>query len=163
MTDLHIFVLQWMLSFIVYALIAAWYVSPYLAKLPLHSALMPLVFVHTIRHLGLMILVTVATDPTMPRSFTVPLAYGDMAAQLLALASVFALRYRWSFAIPLVWIFNIVGMLDLLVATFNSFRYDSTSYQLGSVWYIPTFIVPALFVTHIMMFAMLIQRGGERG
>ena len=30
--------------------------------------------------------------------------------------------------------------------------------ELGSAWYIPTLIVPALFITHAMIFAMLARR-----
>jgi hypothetical protein len=29
---------------------------------------------------------------------------------------------------------------------------------LGSAWYIPTLVVPALFITHAMIFAMLVRR-----
>ena len=30
--------------------------------------------------------------------------------------------------------------------------------HLGSAWYIPTFLVPVLFVTHFMIFAVLVRR-----
>lgn len=29
---------------------------------------------------------------------------------------------------------------------------------MGSAWYIPTFLVPALYVTHFMIFARLLRR-----
>jgi hypothetical protein len=29
--------------------------------------------------------------------------------------------------------------------------------HLGSAWYIPTFVVPALYVTHFMIFVMLVR------
>ncbi len=53
MDTLAIFGLQLVLSLIVYALIAKWYVSPWLARKPIDQALMPLIFPHAIRHLGL--------------------------------------------------------------------------------------------------------------
>jgi hypothetical protein len=37
-------------------------------------------------------------------------------------------------------------------------RLNLTGYQLGVAWYIPTFIVPAMLVTHIMIYAMLLKR-----
>ena len=41
MDDFQIFGLQFVLSVVVYTLIAKWYVAPRLARLPLHDALIP--------------------------------------------------------------------------------------------------------------------------
>jgi hypothetical protein len=60
-------------------------------------------------------------------------------------------------AIPLIWLFNLVGTLDLINAMFQGLRYDA---QLGAAYYIPTVAVPALFVSHAMIFAMLLTRRG---
>lgn len=158
MNAFQIFGLQTTLSLIVYALIAKWYVWPRLTPLPLYAALDPLLFFHAMRHIGMTLLVAVILDPALPREFTVPLAYGDLVAGLLALLSIFALRRRWSLALPLVWVFNIWGTLDLLNAFYLGTRLDVTRYDLGPAWYIPTFLVPALFVTHFMIFMMLLKR-----
>lgn len=52
-----------------------------------------------------------------------------------------------------------------MLAFYNGVRLDVTRYQLGAAWYIPTFVVPALLVTYIMIFSLLIRRpaGGIRG
>ena len=60
---------------------------------------------------------------------------------------------RWSLALALTWLVNIVGTLDLL----NALRHVDAIAHLGSAWYIPTFLVPALLVTHFMIFAMLVK------
>ncbi len=52
----------------------------------------------------------------LPSSFALAAAYGDFASGLLALLSLVALRRGWSLALPLVWLFNIVGTVDLLNA-----------------------------------------------
>ncbi len=52
-----IFGLQFLLSLIVYALIAKWYVAPWLAGKPVDQALVPLIFPYAFRHMGLLILV----------------------------------------------------------------------------------------------------------
>ena len=158
MNAVQIFGLQTTLSLIVYAIIARWYVWPRLKALPLHEALVPLLFVHTLRHIGMTVLVTKLLDPAVPQAFTIPLAYGDLAAGLLALLSIFALRGRWSFALPLVWLFNIWGSLDLLNAAYQGIRLDVTRYELGAAWLIPTFFVPALYVTHVLIFMLLLRR-----
>lgn len=65
--------------------------------LPLRDALIPLLLLHSLRHLGLTVLVTAVVPPDVPREFTVPLAYGDLLATGLALLSIAALRARLGF------------------------------------------------------------------
>lgn len=158
MSDFQIFGIQVVLSLVGYALIAKWYVAPRLATLPLHRALIPLLFPHGFRHLGLVFLVPAVVAPTLPDAFARPAAYGDLLAGVLALLAIIALRSEWAGALPLTWLFNVVGTLDLLYAFYQG-RTHAVGPHLGSAWYIPTFLVPALFVTHFMIFAMLIRRG----
>src|SRR3990172_8174115 len=128
-----------------------------MARLPLQDALIPLLVPHAFRHLGLVFLVPAVVAPTLPRAFALPAAYGDLLAGLLALLVMVALRGRWALALPLTWIFNLVGTLDLLYAFYQGIPLDAGRHM-GSPWYIPTFIVPALYVTHFMIFAMLVKR-----
>ena len=67
MSTFQIFGLQFLLSLIVYALIARWYLAPRLATLPLASALMPLLLLHAFRHLGMVFLVPAVVGPSLPR------------------------------------------------------------------------------------------------
>lgn len=158
MSNFQIFGLQFTVSLFVYALIARWYVAPRLAALPLRDALTPLLLLHSMRHLGMTFLVTVVVSPEVPRTFATQVAYGDLLALGLALLSIAALRARLGFAILVVWIFNIVGFVDLLNAFYQGTQLDVSRYQLGPGWFIPTFAVPALIVTHVMIFSMLLKR-----
>lgn len=158
MDAFQIFGLQFALSLIVYILIANWYIWPRLTALPLHQALLPLLLFHAMRHIGMTVLAPGILDPAVPPEFSVPLAYGDLAAGLLALLSILAIRRRWPLAIPLVWLFNIWGTLDLLNAFYQGLRLEVTRYDLGPGWFIPTFLVPALYVTHAMIFMLLLKR-----
>src|SRR6266851_2522092 len=155
MTTFQIFGLQFLLSLIAYSLIAGWYIVPRLATLPLGAALTPLLFLHAFRHVGMVFLVPTVVGPALPAAFAVPAAYGDLLAALLALLAIAALRQAWPLAIPLVWLFNVEGTLDLVNAFYQGLR---NNVQLGAAYYIPTVAVPALFVTHAMIFAMLIRR-----
>ncbi len=150
-----IFGLQLVLSLVGYSLIARFYVAPRLAALPLPAALTPLLLLHAFRHLGLVFLVPSVVGPALPASFAVPAAYGDLLAALLALLAITALRQAWPLAILLVWLFNVEGTVDLVNAFYQGLRNDV---QLGAAYYIPTFAVPALLVTHAMIFTMLIRR-----
>jgi hypothetical protein len=154
MNPQQIFGLQVLLSFLVYGLVATWYVTPRLATLPLHSALQPLLALHAVRHLGMVFLVPTVVGSALPASFAVPAAYGDLLAGLLALTAIVALRARAGVAVPLTWLFNGIGLLDLVHAFYQGLRNDV---QLGSAYFIPTFIVPALVITHIMIFRMLVR------
>ena len=155
MDTLAVFGSQLVLSLLVYGFIARWYVVPWLAAKPMHQALSILVIPHTIRHLGLTFLVPGVVGD-VPGYFATAVAYGDLISGLLALLSLFALRGRWVVAVPLVWVFNIVGTVDLL----NALRHADAVPHLAATWYIPTFWVPVLLVTHAMIFARLVS--GDR-
>ena len=142
-----------MLREAVFALIARWFVTPWLARKPLHVALLILTLPHALRHVGLAFLVPGLVGDGLPPSFAVAAAYGDFASGVLAILAVLALRGGWQFAIPLVWIFNVVGTLDLA----NALRQAEAVPHLITTWYIPTFWVPVLLVTHAMSFARLVK------
>ena len=74
---------------------------------------------------------------------------------MLALLALIALRTGRTSALVLVWIFNIVGTVDLIYALSSG---GDAVPNLGATWYIPTFVVPLLLVTHFMIFVRLIRR-----
>jgi hypothetical protein len=157
MDNLAVFGLQLAFSLFVYTLLARWYVSPWLADKPLKVALIALVFPHAMRHIGLTFFVDGVIAAPLPSFFAYTAAYGDLLAAVLAIVSLFALRGNWRLALPLVWVFNTVGFVDLL----NALRHAEAVPALGGTWFIPTFFVPLLLVTHVMIFARLLreQRG----
>jgi hypothetical protein len=157
MDNLAVFGIQLTLSLFVYTLLARWYVSPWLADKPLKVALIALVFPHAMRHIGLTFFVDGVIAAPLPSFFAYTAAYGDLLAAVLAIVSLFALRGNWRVALPLVWVFNTVGFVDLL----NALRHAEAVPALGGTWFIPTFFVPLLLVTHVMIFARLLreQRG----
>ena len=154
MTAQQIFGLQVLLSFVLFTLVARWYVSPRLAALPVDRALQPLLVLHATRHMGLVFLVPTVVGGTLPAAFAAAAAYGDLLAGVLALAALVALRARARVAMPLTWLFNVAGLLDLVNAFYQGLTHDV---QLGAAYYIPTFIVPALVVTHVMMLGLLLR------
>jgi hypothetical protein len=156
MTPLEIFGTQFVLSLLVYALLSKWYLTPWLAKKPVHVALSFLIIPHATRHIGLSFIVPGLTD-SPPTTFATAAAYGDFASGLLAILCLIALRSPWKAALPLVWIFSIVGTADLM----NALRQVEVVPYLGVTWFIPTFLVPMLLVTHVMIFARLSRHEPE--
>jgi len=53
-----------------------------------------------------------------------------------------------------VWVFNVVGTLDLVAAITLATIYNAPVYMGASYW-IPAFWVPALLVTHYVTFVVL--------
>ncbi len=157
MESLQIFGLQFILSMIVVTLIAKWYVAPWLGEKPTHMALGILILPHAFRHIGLTFLTPVVVADAMPSSFAASAGYGDLASGLLAILAMIALRRNWGAALLLVWLFNITGTVDLL----NALRQAEAVPHFGATWFIPTFLVPMLFVTHVMIFARLLKKGEE--
>ena len=153
MDPLAIFGLQFLLSLIVYGLVAKWYVTPWLAKQPPHQAIAPLLIPHALRHLGLAFLVPQLNASPLPSVFAYAAAYGDFISGLLALLSLIALRAKWKVSLLLVWLFNLFGTADLL----NALRQAGVVPSFGTTWYIPTFVVPLLLVTHALIFTQLVK------
>ena len=155
MNPTAIFLLQFAMTLLVVALIAFWYLAPWLSRLTATSALAILLLPHAFRHIGMSFLVPNLNNGVLPDAFATGASYGDLLSAFLAIAALVALRWGTAIAIPLVWIFNTVGTVDLL----NALRQTEVIDHFGATWFIPTFFVPVLLVTHVMIFARLVQSG----
>jgi hypothetical protein len=94
---------------------------------------------------------------SLSSGFAKPAAYGDLAAALLAIAASLALFKRWSFSIPLVWLFNLWGTVDLLFAFYQGVFGKLDPGMLGAAFFIPTAVVPPLLVLHGLIFRFLVR------
>ena len=144
------------MGLIAYGLIAKWYVMPVLLPLPRAKALVPLLLLHCFRFIGLAFLIPGVTSQPLDPRFANPAAYGDLLAALLAFMAILALRRGSRTASALVWVFNIEGLLDLLNALTQGLRYTDNG-ALGATYFIPAVVVPALLVTHVMVFIILLR------
>jgi hypothetical protein len=154
----QIFFLSMAFSLTTFGLIARWYVVPALCGLPRDRALMPLVLPHCFRYVGLAFLIPGVTAAELPRGFAEPAAYGDLIAAVLALLAAVALRRGSAAGIPLVWIMNLEGTTDFINAfvqgRLNPYRFG----DLGTLFFIPTLVVPALMISHVLIFWLLLRR-----
>ncbi len=154
MNGIQIVVLNLTLSLAAFIFIAKWYVTPWLKSVSLDAALEPILLLHSFRHLGMMFLVPGVVSPQLTASFAFPAAYGDLLASLLAFLALIALRFRWRAAIPLVWLFNVEGTLDLLYAVLLGVIHGVGG-LLGAAFWIPALLVPPLLVSHYLVFQLL--------
>jgi len=157
MNNVTIFWLQLLTSVVVFSIVAAWYVWPSLTKLSRNSALTLLLFVHVPRYVGMTLLVTGMVDPKLPTEFLSGAACGDLLEAALAFASIFALLSNWRFAIPLVWVTNTWGFLDLLNGVRGVLQLNVPSFDLATFWYVYTFYAPLVLVSHLLIFLVLIN------
>ncbi|MEM8878036.1 MAG: hypothetical protein AAGD23_09210 [Pseudomonadota bacterium] len=153
MTPTAIFLLQFTMSLLVVALIASWYVAPWLARFSASAALSVLLLPHAFRHIGMSFMVPNLNSGGLPEAFANSASYGDLVSAFLAIGALLALRWRLVVAIPLVWVFNTLGTIDLA----NALRQAEAIDYFGATWFIPTFLVPVLLVTHVMIFARLLK------
>ncbi len=154
-----IFGLQIFMSILLCGLLAKWFLAPWLQEKTQREGLFWLTLPHATRHVGMVFLVPGVVSPSLPHGFAVSAAYGDLAAGVLAMFVLIALRSRWAGTTALVWLFNIVGTVDLL----NALRHTHAVPHLGAAWYIPTFLVPVLLVTHFMIFVRLFRKATKDG
>ena len=154
-----IFALQFLMSLLVWGLLAYWLLAPWLEKKSSKEALFFLTVPHAFRHIGLVFLVPGVVARPLPETFAGPAAYGDLLTGVLALLALVALRNSWSVARGAVWLFSIVGTIDLMNALRQA---DAWVTDFGAAWYIPTMLVPVLLVTQIMIFFRLFRRASNR-
>src|SRR6267142_649001 len=100
------------------------YLLPLIPRLRPQQILVPILLLHSTRHLGMMFLTRGATYPGMPSQFAYPAAFGDMLTAIIALGTIPIVLRGSPFAKAAVWFFNIVGTIDLVVAITLATIYD---------------------------------------
>lgn len=133
-------------------------VLPWAQTQSVNVALLWLVAPHMfLRFIGLSFLVPGVVSATVPRAWAVPAAYGDLVAGMLAILAVLALTHMATWAIAIVWIFNVWGAADLIYAGFIGQRLQLDAGALGAGYYIVTAIVPPLLISHALIFVLLVR------
>jgi hypothetical protein len=153
-----LFGLSALMSFLAFGIVTKLFIWPRLHVMRREDALVVLAAPHTFRFVGLSFLVPGVVSPSLSPAFAVPAAYGDLIATVVAIIAVLALSAGASWALPIVWMLNVWGTADLLIAIYQGqigVHIDPGS--LGAAFFIPTLIVPPLLVTHALMFWLLLR------
>ncbi|MCF8254474.1 MAG: hypothetical protein K9H61_06650 [Bacteroidia bacterium] len=134
-----------------------WWIKPRVANLPLQEALLPFVFLNTFRYLGLSFMAKDQFYSGFPSDFLNTVGIWDLSTAILAVIAAIGLKNKWSYAIPMVWIFNIVGFTDLITAFPQFFGLKLYDHNLGFIWLM--FITYGLttFLSHIYIFSRLFK------
>jgi len=135
-------------------------IYPALQRLPRLRRLKILTSFHFFRYFGTTLLMTGLVVHKLPVVFARPAAFGDLASVVLAYVAFMAIQrsHNEDARLPLVWLFNIVGAIDLLVAGILGPTHIQNPADFGFTYFIPVFYVPLLFAVHFYAFKTLTER-----
>lgn len=154
-----IFLLHLVLGYVACLLCFFAYVLPRLKAMDRVEAQRAIATLHSFRFFGLVFILPGVVGPNLPASFATFAAYWDFATGILAMLALLTVRIR-----PLFWLFvtafNLVGTIDLVLDYYHATRVGlpMLAGQLGAAYVIPVIYVPALMITHITAFYLLIRR-----
>jgi hypothetical protein len=143
--------LAWLLFFSVY-------VFPRLKSMEPVDAHRAIATLHSFRFFGLVFILPGVVGSNLPADFAVFAAYWDLATGVLAMLALLTVRIR-----PLFWLFivgfNLVGTADLVLDYYHAIRVGlpAVAGQLGAAYVIPIIYVPALMITHVAAFYLLLR------
>ena len=133
---------------------------PKMKRRPRVQQLKTLTAFHFFRYFGTTVLIAGLISGKLPAGFADPEAFGDLLSLGLAYIAFFGLqrsRAEKPWLVP-VWIFNIVGAADLLLALVLGAAFIRDPGDLGLAYIVPTVYVPLLLVSHFYAVKVLSQR-----
>lgn len=146
------------LGYVAWLLCFGVYVLPWLKSKERFEALRAIATLHSFRFFGLVFILPGVVGPNLPAGFAVFAAYGDLATGVLALIALLTARIRPLFLLFVVG-FNLVGAADLILDYYHAIRVGlpAVAGQLGAAYVIPIIYVPALMITHVTAFYLLLR------
>lgn len=159
MSPSTIFGIQLVLGYMPWLLVLGAYVLPRLRSMDHVRGQRAIATLHSFRFFGLVFLLPGVVGSGLPAGFATSAAYGDFATGMLAMLALLTVRVR-----PLFWLFvvafNIVGAADLLINYYHGaqFGLPQQAGQLAAAYWIPILYVPALMITHVLAFYLLVRR-----
>jgi hypothetical protein len=150
------------LNLIMFALIAAWYVAPWLAARPRASAITILLWVHAFRDVALQIFSAQQFGFAVSDSTRNVIAAGDLLGMALAVGAIIALRYRRaSVAMLLIVAFAAETAFDLVYTSILGVREQLYATASALTFLIVAFYVPLLWVSLGLLIWQLCVRRRE--
>jgi hypothetical protein len=97
----------------------------------------------------------------LPCAFATPAGLGDIFVAVLALAVVGAMRTQFAKMFLLSW--NTLGLIDIILVVSSAFRFGLKDWQSMHALrelplsLLPTFLVPLIIASHVLIFVRLIR------
>jgi hypothetical protein len=154
-----LFQLQLVLGYVTWLLCFGVYILPRLKSMNSVEAHRAIATLHSFRFFGLVFVLPGVVSSNLPADFAVFAAYWDLATGVLAIMALLTVSIR-----PLFWLFvvgfNLVGTADLILDYYHAVHVGlpAVAGQLGAAYAIPIIYVPALMITHVAAFYLLMRR-----
>ena len=165
MSPAIVFQMQLVLGYVPWLLVLGAYVWPWLKSLDPLEAHRAIAMLHSFRFFGLVFIVPGVVGPNLPADFASVAAYGDFATGLLAMLALLTARIRplfWAFVVA----FNLVGAADNLIDYYHGVQVGlpDLAGELRATYAILMIYVPALLITHVVSFYLLLRpQSGSAG
>src|ERR1700761_6121915 len=149
-----------LITILVYALIAYWYVVPALKRMQRRDALTVLLWPHVFRYVVLYLYVARREGYVISDAAVTELVVGDLVGAALAAASIILLRFRLKAGILFAGLVVIVSVADMAGGIYfrrgDAPRADATSVW----WFIFVYFAPLILVTlPLIVWQLYAQRG----
>jgi hypothetical protein len=149
------------LSFIVFLLMATWYVIPWLKNRSRADALTALLWVQAFRYIALQIFSAQKFGFPVSDGARDQIAARDVIGAALAVSAIIALRYDARISIGLSWLFVAETAFDLANSTIAGLKEHLFETAAAITWLILTFYVPILWISLGLIIWQLLSRRHE--
>ena len=150
-----------LISLFVFSTIAVWYVAPRLGAMARAEALMPLLWIHVFRYLALQAFRAQADGFPISDVHLMGLVIGDLAGMAIALAALYALRFRARLGVWLAWLLVAEFIYDTVANVHAGAQEHLFGQSRGVSWLVVGVYVPMLIVAAAMLVWQLYSRRHE--
>ena len=149
MNNFVILNIQALMGLTAYFLVYWNFLRPWLQAQTFERAVLPLMLVNIFRFMGLTFLVTGQLDPSLSRDALELIAYGDFAASICALLAAIALTTGSRLATPLVALYSVVGIADLMMVFPTALGAGVFEVSMGAMWLTVGLFAPVILLSHV--------------
>ena len=150
-----------LISLFVYAMIARWYVAPWLKSRGRDDALIALLWVHVFRYIALQAFSAQRDGFPISDAGVMEIVAGDLGGAILAFITIVLLRYRVGIAIGLAWLLVFETIYDTVSNIRGGIREHLMGAAGGVTWLVLVSFVPMIIVSLVLLVWQLYARRSD--
>jgi len=150
-----------LVSLVVFAAIARWYVVPWLRNRQRADALVALLWVHVFRYVALQVFSAQRDGFPISSSGAMDIVLGDVAGAAMAFIAIILLRQRIRLGVALVWLLAGETIYDTVENIRGGIHEHLMGAAGGVTWFVLVYFVPIVIVSLVLIVWQLYSRRGE--
>ena len=150
-----------LVSLVVFASIARWYVAPWLTSRGRADALIALLWVHVFRYVALQVFAAQGDGFPISDKGAIDIVVGDVAGAVMAYFAIVLLRNRSRLALPLIWLLALETIYDTVSNVHGGVTEHLMGAARGVTWLILVFFVPVVVISMGLIAWQLLSRRTE--